>query len=807
MRALDLLRDAARGLRHHQAQATLVAHGGLALALAAALLVGLLALAMAQVAPEIPEPERVVMLDFKGNPPGQPSDWFNASPLFFGPALQARGAPLRHIARTQESGFTLRRRDGRHEVFPLLLADPALRPLLGLRAQHGDLAAALAQPDAVAITPHLVQQLWGELPPEQALGRLLSSGGVSLRVVAILPRLDSRHPLHGQELLARLDGQANRNSPQELEALYRINGRVFARLHPGAQPEQLGGWMRAAFLAHPKFGELPQDWSAGREPAFFRAITLRQQRMESQGLRWLAVAALGAASALLVLMAAINALNLRAAQLLQRQRETAVRRSLGAARADLLRLWACEQALALLAAGAAATLLAWWLAPGLLAWLGLPPDLALFSVQAWPALLAALLLLGLLLPLTLVLPAVLALRSAPARALQGRKASEGPWGRRLRQGLLALQLGGALLLLALTGILGQQYRHLLHADQGYTLHKRLLLDVFASPADAPRFVPLVQAITRHPAVQHWAFSDMVPPWGRSGSQEHHRRAGGEQGGVLRVNRASPSFFSTYGIRVLAGDPLQATRGEARIVLDEEAARQLGFARPQQAVGELVLGGGDHLRPGQEARRVVAVVAAARLETGRDVRQPRAYLLSDDYFVFLTLHGADLDQLRAAVEQLWKQHDLPFAYRLDPVQVQREQAYQQEGQLAGLLACVALLAVAVAGVGAYALVADTLRRRRTELVLRRLHGAGHLDMVRSVVAEFRTPMLLALLFAAALSLVLGQLYLDGFVDRVPVLTGQALPMAAAALLTLLVLAAAVWRHTRLALRLRPIEALG
>jgi len=806
MKALQLLRDAARNLRHHQAQATLVAHAGLGLALAAALLVGLLALAMSQVAPEVPEPERIVMLDFKGNPPGHESDWFNASPVFFGPALQARGAPLQHITRLQATGFTLRRLDGRHEQYPLLLADPSLQALLNLRAPHGDLAAALARPDAVAITPKLVQELWGDLPPEQALDRVLSSGGVSLRVVAILPQLDTRHPLHGKQLLASLEGQANPNSAEDREALYMVNGRVFARLQPGAQAEHLAGLMRAAFFAHPKFGELPKEWSAGREPAYFRAITLPQQRVQSQGLRWLAVAALGAASALLVLMAAVNALNLRAAQLLQRQRETAVRRSLGAAPADLLRLWACEQALALLAAGALATLLAWWLAPGLLAWLGLPPDLQLFSPQAWPALLAALLLLALLLPLTLALPAALALRPAPARALQGRNASEGPWGRRLRQGLLALQLSGALLLLALTGMLGQQYRHLLQADQGYTLDNRLLLDVFAEASDALRLAPLVQALASHPAVQQWAFSEIVPPWGRHGAQEHHRRAGQEQGSVLLVHRTSPSFFATYGIRVLAGKPLQASQGEARIVLDADAARQLGFSQPQQAVGEWVLGGGSHLQPGQDARRVVAVVASARLESGRDAPQPRAYLLDDDFQPFLTLYGPDPAQLRAAVEQLWKQHDLPFAYRLDPVQVQREQAYQQEGQLAVLLACVALLAVAVAGVGAYALVADTLRRRRTELVLRRLHGAGHLDMVRSVVAEFRTPFVLALLLAPPLSLMLGQVYLDGFVDRVPMPAGQALPMAGAALLTLLVLAVAVWRHTRLALRLRPIEAL-
>ncbi|NHX22156.1 hypothetical protein, partial [Escherichia coli] len=69
-------------------------------------------------------------------------------------------------------------------------------------------------------------------------------------------------------------------------------------------------------------------------------------------------------------------------------------------------------------------------------------------------------------------------------------------------------------------------------------------------------------------------------------------------------------------------------------------------------------------------------------------------------------------------------------------------YRQEEQLRQVLSVVALLAVGVAMLGAYALVADTLRRRRTELVLRRLHGASHADIAVEVAREFRGPLLLA-----------------------------------------------------------------
>ncbi|MDB5972213.1 MAG: hypothetical protein JWQ90_4663 [Hydrocarboniphaga sp.] len=110
-------------------------------------------------------------------------------------------------------------------------------------------------------------------------------------------------------------------------------------------------------------------------------------------------------------------------------------------------------------------------------------------------------------------------------------------------------------------------------------------------------------------------------------------------------------------------------------------------------------------------------------------------------------------------------------------------------------------------GAYALVADALRRRRTELVLRRLHGAGHAAIAREVAAEFAAPLLIAAMVGAPLAAWLGHTYLAGFVDRVGVVPGLVLPLLAAAIATVLITALAAQRHVRLALALHPIEALN
>lgn len=806
-----LLLDAWGALRARRAS-LLVAQAGLVLALTASLLVGLLAIVLSAPDPSLPDPERIVMLDFKGNPPGQPSDWFAASPVFFGPALKARQAPLDHVARVQETSMTLRAASG-PRVFSLLLADPDLVPLMKLRALHGDLGTALRRPNALAISTDLVRALWGDLPPQKAIGRTLVSNDKPYEVLAVLAPFDTRHPLSGRDLIAAIDGQASPNSAEDREAIYMVNGQVYARLRAGADVSQVGGWMREAFRAHPGYAKLPADWRTDREAAYFRALTLPQTRFEGglNQLRWSMLGALAAACALLVLMAGVNALNLQAAHLLQRQRETALRQSLGASRGRLLQLWATEQGLALLASGLLAWGLAWWLGPVLVDALGLPPRTPLFDPLPWRLLVGLGAALVALLALTVAAPAAMALRQVPARALQGRTASEGPWGRRLRQGLLALQLGGALLLLALTGVLTLQHQHLQSMEHGYQLDGRLLLDVWARPEDAQRFKPLVEALQREPLVRSWSFSNSVPGGGWSGSVEQFRRSGDQAAGkVLRVTQVSSGFFRTYGMKVLAGDPGDqpgAARGEARVVLDAHAARLLGFATPQAAVGSLLTAGGEFLQAGQQPRRVVAVVGDVKLESARDVAQPQAFVLTEDYLPFLTLHGDQPAALYAAVERLWKQFDLPYFHILEEVAVQRALAYQQEAQLAGLLGAVALLSVAVAAVGAYALVADTLRRRRTELVLRRLHGAQHRHIARTVLSEFAAPMAVALGLALPAAALLAELYLGGFVDRVPLQQGLLPALLLASVTTLVVVLLAALRHTRRALAIRPIEALG
>ncbi len=810
-----LLLDALRDVRARRAS-TLIAVTGLTIALAACLLVALFALALAAPDPEVRDPQRTIMLDFKGNPPGNPSPWFTRAPVAFGPLLKERHAPLDLNSRAVEGGMEFRSGE-RLEPALLLAVDPDIVDVLNLRALAGDLRATLSRPDTIAITAELMRKLWGNVAPADVLGRRAESHGHWYTVTAVVPDTDPRSPLYGANPLvghamamANFDSPANEMSAQDRAWIFRMTGRVFARLRPGTSIDQVSGWMRDAFIHSPGFKEIPANWILHREAAYFRGVSIADLPFVGEGNlgRWRALAAVGAACVLLLVLAAFNTMSLQAAHMLQRQRETALRRSLGASAPHLIQLWAAEALLPLALSAGLAALLAWWTAPAIANWAYIPPELPLADPMPLAAMAGLATVVLALLPLVIALPATSALRRVPATALQGRTASEGPWGRRARQFLLGVQLGGALLLLSLAGVLSLQQHHMLHADRGFETHNRLTLQMETDPDKLPPLAALADALSHDPAITHWSHSYSAPAadLDNGDSREMLASADGRHVAEVRSSVVGPGLFDTYGMTVLAGKP-RWSQGEADIVIDATAARLLGFPTPQSAVDAIIKGNGAFMQTGTDPARIVAVIKDVSLESARSPRRPQAFYLTDSMQWTVSATGPDATALRAAVEADWKRYGLKVPYDLQWADDQLADVYRQEGQMTTTVAVVSLMAVVVAMLGAYAMVADTLRRRRTELVLHRLHGAGDAAIARQVAAEFAVPLAIAMLVALPIAGWVGWLYLSQFVDRLALGAALGAPAFAAVVATLVVTALACLRHVRLALALQPIEALA
>ena len=797
MRLLDL-RVAARQMRAEPLNAAMLI-GGLALALAACYLLTVLLGERLRPDPALHDPERIVLIDFHGNMPGRQEDWFLGAPFVFKQALQEAQAPLTLLTRTADDTLTLRQGNRRLRA-SVTAADASLVELFSLRALQGDLQAALSRPDAIVLTKALAQRLFGSAA---ALGRSVDIGPHRLSVTAILPQPSSQSLLRAEAFVS-FDSPAAGIDEETRTAWFQINGKVFARLAPGASTEQVGAIAQSLLDHSPVMTQLPADWTAGgRKAAFMRALPVTQLPFEGRAgrQRLTVLSALGLVAGLLLSLALLNYVNLSSVRTLSRQREIAVRKSLGISPPRLLLQFAVEAQLSIALAAGVALLLAWLGLPWVADALQVPRPDSLLQLAPLAGLGLACLSLALLVSLY---PTWLAWRMQAAPALQGRQASEGEGGRWLRRCLTTLQFGIALLVSSSALLLAAQNRHVLARDLGFAPAGVLTLRLPAGTS-AQQTEDFQQALRQHPEVLALAWSDSVP-----GNASMDRNAEFKQAGhsaKLRFNYVDPAFFGLYRIPLLAGQ-LGAAPGGG-LVLDEPAARALGWSSPEQALGQTLSYVMTGLNQTQSAWPVVAVVPQQLLESTREAARPHAFLLQTGAHnmggvpAVLNLRLRPGSQAEPLLAPLWARFfaDEPLAYEMAEQTLMA--AYQADLRIGQLVKACALLALALAGFGVYALAAYLVQRHAKEIVLRKLHGASGLQAIKQPLREFAALLACAALLALPLTGVLGELYLAQFADRVQLGPWPAL-LALVGLLAVTLLASL--RHGLAALAMRPILAL-
>ncbi|MFG6447880.1 FtsX-like permease family protein [Roseateles sp. BYS180W] len=773
---------------------------GQALGLGAVLLVAALYFDRTQVSQGVPEPDRVMLLDFQMNLPGDGGAWMVGTPYAFYEGLKTARAPLAGLSRFEVNQRRVQVQ-GRAQDLALALADPDLVPMFGLRALHGDARSALRQPQQLVLSAQAARALFGR---EDVLGQAVqlrhARQWVTLSVGAVVADLPEGHLVQAQAYISA-DSPASGLGEQDRSAWTWLSGRVYARLAPGVQAPQLAALAQGLLEQSPVYQhDLPPEAKAdGRKGALVRALPIARIPFEGAGQRTLLqLHALAALAALVLVLSTANVLNLNSVRLLQRQREMAVRKSLGASPARLTAQFAAEALLLNVLAALLGLGLAWLLSPWLAGALKLPAPPQLGQGLGWAA---AVLLALLVSSLTTALPAWQAWALRSTEALQGRQASESPLLRQVRRGLTVLQFAIALGTGTLALVVAWQNQYGLDRDIGLRTQDIYTLGLPESVSDMQRNT-LTQRLAQLPSVQGLALGLSAPAGGRLDVQMSVSHQGRKA--KLKLLYGEPGMLSLYGLRLLAGQP--QAQAENPVVLDERALRALGFSTPQEALARGLSGMG-------KTYTVVAVVAAYTQEATREAVMPQMLVLMPPHWrgnerieqlpPVLSLRTRDPAALRSGIAQLWPSVFADEPWTLEHLDEVRQHRYATDLRIGALVAGVSGLCALLAAFGLYALAQHTVQRRRLELVLRKLHGASPWQLLPTLLGEVLVLVLLAALLALPLAQWLASLYLSDFVDAI---APGPWPALAALLALLLLVGLAVVQQLLQALRLRPMALL-
>lgn len=590
------------------------------------------------------------------------------------------------------------------------------------------------------------------------------------------------------------------------EGRWLRNRQVWARLRDGVTLEQARTEMATIAAQLEKEHADNRGWSVEVQPL---------HEAEVGSARPALLVFLGAVG-LVLLIACVNVANLLLARGVTRRKETAIRLALGAGRIPLVRLFLAESVLLAIVGGAAGVLLAMW---ALDAFVALSPQSLprLEQVHVDSVVLGFSLLLAVFTgALCGLVPLVQSFRANLSDALrEGGRAGPGRAGLRLRTVLVVSEIALAFVLLVGAGLLTRTFVNLQRMPLGFDPENVLTLQLFLGTTKYPE-ARHIQAFYRHvteelkaiPGVKSVGATSAGPLFGGRETLEftvvRQPEPPSGQFPTARYHNISPGYFQTLGVRLLRGrDFTERDTSDAPkvVIINETMARRFWS-------GENPLG--QRIRPAAsgdtyEVIGVVGDVQRLRMDARVEPEIYWTYLQQPRWASYFLLRTeSDLAQLipivRARLAALDPDQTISSVVPMDAL-ITRTLRAPRFNML--LVVCFAGVAVLLAAVGIYGVLAYAVTQRTHEIGVRMALGARRRDIFGLVLRQGMKLTALGVAFGVIGGLLVTrglQALLFGVgAGDVATFAGVALLLASVALL-------ACYLPSRRAMRVEPVIAL-
>jgi putative ABC transport system permease protein len=526
------------------------------------------------------------------------------------------------------------------------------------------------------------------------------------------------------------------------------------------------------------------------------------------------VFALGLIGVLTLLLAVANYINLATARSSLRAKEVALRKVMGATRLAIGLQMLAESIMFAIVATLIGVALAELALPVVNALGGTELHLTYWGPQSsLPYLAGVAIAVG---AAAGVYPALLLSRFEPAPVLAAsRSPGGGKLEARIRVVLISAQFVVAIVITICTLVIGAQARFIHTQDRGFRRDGLIVLDNVAAVLLAQRQTQLLDSFRRTPGVVSATATLRVPGLADGeGLTAVHRPGAKGPPVAIGDDIIADNFLKTMGTRLAAGrmfdqahglDDIKGPFGEGadnaaarglNVVINQTAARALGFSSPSQAIGKQIFVGAG---PGKTST-IIGVIQDIQLGSPLHPVTGVIYWYDskgDGGAVGIVRYaGVDSAVMIARLRSLWSREAASVPFIGETSEDLLSGFYVPDAQRARIFSIGSTLALAIACVGLYGLASFNTARRTKEIGIRKTLGASTGDILKLLIGQFLAPVLVANLIAWPLAYVAMRSWLSGFDQRIAL---SPLYFVVATLLALLIatltVAGQAWRVAR------------